>query len=372
MKNAPIRVMQVMGHMAGGGVEATIMNHYHFIDKSKVQFDFVIDEDSTVVPRQEIQELGGNVFVVPPYKRLPQYLRSCEQLFAQQKPDIVHSNLNALSVFPLGAAKKAGVPVRIAHNHSIGVMQEGLRTVLKDILRPFSKVFPTHLAACTPATARWLFGEKAVDNHKVFFIKNAIDVDRYSYDLSIREEIRKSLNLKEGQLALGQVGRFCYPKNHLFALEVMKGVVKWHPDAQLFFVGDGELRSQIETKIQELQLGQNVHLLGQRNDVERLYQAFDALLFPSRYEGLPLTVVEAQAAGLPVIMSDVVSDEVDICPNLIHRLSLDNDIDTWIDTVDQVKTGNRQVADLDHFQKAGYEIRDSAQSLCEWYEEIAS
>mgnify|MGYP001287469878 CR=1 FL=1 len=140
MAGKPIRVAHIMGHMMGGGVEATVMNHYRHIDRSRVQFDFVVDADSTAVPREEIESLGGQVFIVPPYKRLPQYLTACERLFREQKPDIVHSNINSLSVFPLAAAKHAGVHVRIAHSHSTANPREYVKTVAKNVLKAFSQI----------------------------------------------------------------------------------------------------------------------------------------------------------------------------------------------------------------------------------------
>lgn len=133
-----IRVAQVVGRMMGGGVEATVMNHYRHIDRSRIQFDFIVQNDSTVVPEDEIKALGGRVFTIPSYKHLSAYINACEQLFCDLKPTIVHSHMNALSVFPLGAAKRAGVPVRIAHSHSTSNPREYTKTAVKMALRPFA------------------------------------------------------------------------------------------------------------------------------------------------------------------------------------------------------------------------------------------
>jgi glycosyltransferase involved in cell wall biosynthesis len=365
----PIRVAQVMGHMAGGGVEATILNHYRYIDKSKVQFDFVIDSDSTVVPREEIESLGGRVFTVPPYKKIPQYLRTCETLFRKQKPDIVHSNINALSVFPLLAAKRAGIPVRIAHSHSTSNPREYVKTLMKNTLRPFSKLEPTHLAACSEYSARWLFGDKVVDAGNVRIIKNAIDVDQFTFNPQIRARKRAELGIDERRLVIGQVGRLCFQKNQVFTLEVFKRLLQNYPDAVLVVAGDGELRTEIRNKIHEFRIDNSVKLLGIRQDVHELYQAFDVLAFPSTYEGLPLTVIEAQASGLPVVASDLVSHEMQIVPGLVHVLPLSNP-NRWITELSNATQGRNRRSFPQLLELAGYQIAQSAGTLGEWYESL--
>lgn len=156
-----IRVTQIVGRMVGGGVEATVMNHYRHIDHSRVQFDFIVQEGSTKIPQDEITSLGGHVYKIPSYTHPLAYVRACEKIFADTYPDIVHSNMNAMSILPLLAAKKAGVKIRIAHNHSTANPHEPIKTVAKNILRPFSKVYLTVLAACSEHAAEWLFGHEA-------------------------------------------------------------------------------------------------------------------------------------------------------------------------------------------------------------------
>jgi glycosyltransferase EpsF len=148
-KTEPIVVAQIMGKWVGGGVEAVIMNYYRHIDRKKVQFDFICDEDSTNIPYEEIERLGGKVILCPPYQKSPKYLKFLKNLFREKKYRIVHSNINTLSVFPLYAAKKAGVPVRIAHSHSTSNPREWKKNIMKNALRPFSKKYATDYFACT-------------------------------------------------------------------------------------------------------------------------------------------------------------------------------------------------------------------------------
>ena len=196
----PIIVAQVMGKWVGGGVESVIMNYYRHLDHSKVQFDFICDEDSTRIPYDEIKKLGGRVFLVPKYQNLPKYLKALEKLFKENKYRIVHANINTLSVFPLYAAKKAGVSIRISHSHSTSNPKEWKRNLIKNILRPFSKRYATDYFACSELAGRYLFGNKAFDQGEVKIIHNAIDIEKFKFDEVARKNCAKNLVLMIVQL----------------------------------------------------------------------------------------------------------------------------------------------------------------------------
>lgn len=187
----PVRVAQVVGKMVGGGVEAVVMNYYRHIDRSKVQFDFLVDSDSTLVPRDEIESLGGRVFEIPPYQHIAEYQRELQRLFKQEGWKIVHSHINALSVFPLRAAKMAGVSVRIAHSHSTSGKGEYAKNALKAVLKTQSNRYPTHRFACSQFAGEWLFGKAA--HFEVVY--NAIDLDRFRFNAEARAQARADLGL---------------------------------------------------------------------------------------------------------------------------------------------------------------------------------
>lgn len=319
----PIRVAQVMGKMLGGGVEAVVMNYYRHIDREKVQFDFIVDGDSTLVPRKEIESLGGRVFLVPPYQQMAQYSRALEGLFRREHWLIAHSHVNALSLFPLRAAKRAGVPVRIAHSHSTSGKGEHAKNLVKHLLRTQANRYPTHRFACSRYAGEWLFGRDAV--FEVLY--NAIDLSRFSFNAEARAKARADLGLVDGQLAIGHVGRFMTQKNHAFLIDVFAEVVRRRSDAVLLLVGSGELRHFAECRAAERGVADKVMFLGQRDDVDRLYQAFDAFVLPSLYEGLCLVGVEAQRAGLPCFLSDTITREVDVTGEVAF-LSIE-DTHTW-------------------------------------------
>lgn len=304
----PIRVAQIVGKMNGGGVEAVVMNYYRHIDRSKVQFDFLIDSDSSLVPREEIESLGGRVFEIPPYQHVVEYQRELQRLFKQEGWKIVHSNINALSVFPLRAAKKAGVPVRIAHSHSTSGKGEYAKNALKAVLKTQSNRYPTHRFACSKFAGEWLFGKAA--HFEVVY--NAIDLDRFCFNAEARAQARADLGLVGNQFAIGHVGRFTAQKNHAFLIDVFAEVAKRRDDAVLLLVGTGEAGASVKALVDERGLTDRVKFLGQRSDVNRLYQAFDAFVLPSLYEGLGLVGVEAQVAGLPCLFSDAITREVDV------------------------------------------------------------
>lgn len=188
----PIRVAQVVGKMVGGGVEAVVMNYYRHIDRSEVQFDFLVDSDSTLVPREEIESLGGRVFEIPPYQHVVEYQKELQRLFRQESWCIVHSHINALSIFPLRAAKISGIPVRIAHSHSTSGKGEYSKNAMKWILRHFANNYPTARVACSERAGRWLFGEK----HDFTLFYNAIDLERFKFNAGKRKRTRDELDIE--------------------------------------------------------------------------------------------------------------------------------------------------------------------------------
>lgn len=187
----PIRIAQIVGKMNGGGVEAVVMNYYRHIDRNKVQFDFLVDSDSALVPREEIESLGGRVFEIPPYQHIIEYQRELQRLFKEEGWKIVHSHINALSVFPLRAAKKACVPVRIAHSHSTSGKGEYVKNTLKALLKTQSNRYPTHRFACSKFAGNWLFGKDA----QFEVVYNAIDLDRFRFNAEARALARADLGL---------------------------------------------------------------------------------------------------------------------------------------------------------------------------------
>ena len=359
-KEGPIRVAHIIGKWLGGGVEAVVMNYYRHIDRSKIQFDFLCDEDSTNIPYEEIEKLGGRVILIPPYQKV------LIRIFKENNYKIVHSHINTLSVFPLRAAKKAGVKVRIAHSHSTTNKKEWKKNLLKQILRPFSKVYATDYMCCSELAGRWLFGDKAYDSEKVYLLNNAIDLDKFKYNESLRKEKRKELGISDDTLVIGHIGRFVAQKNHTFLIDIFNELHKKNPSSLLLLVGQGPLKEEIENKVKELEPDDSVRFLGQRNDVNELYQAFDVFCLPSLYEGLPVVGVEAQASGLLCILSNAMTKETKVL-DITKFISLNNTSKDWADSIlYDVKKYNRIDTSKEMTSK-NFNIKEEAKKLEKYY-----
>lgn len=296
-----------------GGVEAVILNYFRNINKSKFVFDFVIDSDSTDNNFiNEIQELGGTIIKCPPYQKLHKYNKFLYKLFKEKKYDIVHSNINTLSVFPLRMAEKAGIKIRIAHSHSTSNPKEWKKNLLKNILRPFSKKYANVYFACSELAGRYLFGNKTFDEGKVVIINNAINLDKFKYNEEKRKEIRKKLNIKNDTFVIGNIGRFVAQKNHTFLIDIFNEMHKENENSVLLLIGQGMLQNEIKEKVDKLGLANSVKFIGQVTNANDYYNAMDVFVLPSLYEGLPVVGVEAQASGLLCELSNEMTKETKI------------------------------------------------------------
>lgn len=365
-KEEPIRVAHIIGKWLGGGVESVVMNYYRHIDRSKIQFDFLCDEDSTNIPYEEIEQLGGRVILIPPYQKVFKYQKELIRIFKENNYKIVHSHINTLSVFPLRAAKKAGVKVRIAHSHSTTNKKEWKKNLLKQVLRPFSKVYATNYMCCSELAGRWLFGDKAYNSGQVYLLNNAIDLDKFKYNEKLRKEKRKELGISGNTLVIGHIGRFVAQKNHTFLIDIFNEVHKKNPNSLLLLVGQGPLKEEIENKVKELELDDSVRFLGQRNDANELYQAFDVFCLPSLYEGLPVVGVEAQASGLLCILSNAMTKETKVL-DITKFISLNNTPEEWADSIlDDVKRYKRIDTSKEMTSK-NFNIKEEAKKLEKYY-----
>lgn len=358
----PIRVAQIMGKLWAGGVEMVVFNYYRAIDKSKIQFDFYYDADSTVEPPQELIDMGARFYKIPPYQKLPSYLRTLRGYFKENNYQIVHSHINTLSVFPLFAAWSCGISIRIAHNHSVPGGNEVKRNLLKYFLRLFAKVFSTDYFACSEKAGRWMFGDKDFDSGKVFVMKNAIDFDRFRPSQDIVEKKKKELRLEE-KLVIGHVGRFTFAKNHQFLLDVFKQLSEIRNDAILLLVGDGELHEIICEGIRKRKLENRVVRTGQVSNPQVYYRLMNVLVLPSIFEGLPVTTIESQIAGVPVVASTAVPEEAIISDSIV-RLEL-GDKNEWVNTILNITD---KVVTLDN-RSNDYNIYSTVNKLEKWYEE---
>lgn len=354
------RVIHIVGAMAPGGFENFIMNIYRKMDRNKVQFDFIVHKKKDNAYDEEIESLGGKLFYVTRKSKNPiKNFFEIRKIIKENQYEIVcrHSD-SAFTVVDLLAAKLGGAKKIIMHSHSTTTGN----VKIHKFFRTWIGVVPTHRFACSKAAGEWMFG-----NREFTFVPNAIDTSEFLYDADSRKSMREEWKVAEKNV-YGHVGNFVYAKNHLFLLEVFKQITLEDENAVLFLVGEGELREEIEKKIQELKLQDKVILTGRRKDVIDFLQMFDLFLFPSVYEGLPVSMVEAQCTGLSCLMSDSITDEI-LLTDCVKQKSLKEPLENWaklaMDMLDEGKQKER-TSRQEEIIRAGYGIEE----LVSFYEQI--
>lgn len=356
-----IRVLHIVTYMGRGGLETMIMNYYRHIDREKVQFDFLVHRDFEADYDAEIEKLGGKIYRLPrlnPYNK--EYLSKLNNFFLEHKEyAIVHSHLDCMAGMPLKYAEKSGVPVRIAHAHSSSQTKDK-KYLLKLLYKKSISRYANYKFACADAAGKWMFGGAPF---KV--LNNAIDTREYIFNERTSKEVKCEFGILEDALVIGHVGRFGPPKNHVFIVEIFAEILKKRPDAVLLLVGEGELRPAIQNQVEKIGIKDHVIFAGLRTDVARMLQAMNVFLFPSIYEGLPVSVIEAQAAGLPCLISDKVPLECKKT-NLVQQVPLNESAKTWSELV--LKAANTVKRDTSaEIRKAGFDICENAAWLEKFY-----
>lgn len=373
-EHAPLRVLVLDTVMDRGGAETMMMNYLRHFDRSKVAYDFLVNRDYRAAYEDEIEALGGRIYRMCPM--YPQYFGRYKREFRnflEQHTEyrIIHSNLEERSYFPLRIAAEKGIPVRIAHAHNRPV-GFNLKSIFREYFRMRLPKYVTHMFACGTEAGDWLYGEKSRD--RVIQQRNAIDTSAYRYDAAIATQVREEFGVADsGTFVLGHVGRFFPQKNHTFLIDIFAEVHKRHPNSVLWLVGGGELndalKNQIKAKVDDLGLSGAVEFLGVRGDVNRLLQGMDSFILPSLYEGLPVTMIEAQASGLPCTISDRVPEQCDVTGN-VQIIGLNATPAEWAKRIlDQHAeyAGTNRTEGTDKVTKAGFDIKANAEWLQRFY-----
>lgn len=364
----PIRVLHVIGIMNRGGAETMIMNLYRNIDRTKVQFDFVENSFEPAAFDEEIRALGGRIYHCPHYngKNHFQYKKWWNDFFAEHAGEygIIHGHIGSTAAIYLKIARRFGL-FTIAHSHNVRT-QLNVREIIYAIYSYPVRFIADQCFACSKAAGISRYGQKiGNDSGRCIVFHNAIDTEQFHFDPSERNAMRTRLRVN-GRIVIGHVGRFSEQKNHGFLLRVFHNIVAKAPNAVLLLVGDGALREKIETYITDHGLRENVILTGIQNDVAPYYQAMDVFLFPSLYEGLPVTLVEAQTSGLPCVISDMVPGESILAPDLVTVQSLEQSAEQWADHVLARLQGER-TDHSDVIKLCGYDISETAKWLEGFY-----
>lgn len=371
-----IRILHVFGKLNMGGAESRIMDLYRSIDKSKIQFDFVVHGDERGFFEDEIESLGGRVFRVPQYKVVNQteYVSAWKKLMAEHPDEfkMIQGHMTSTASIYLPIAKASGVKTTIAHVRSAGV-DPGPKGIMTRILRMNLANKADYLFACSELAAISAFGKKAFNEGRTTFIPNAIDTRKFKFNAAHREEVRAELGI-ENKFVIGHVGRFHYAKNHEYLLRIFKEVLdkkalgQTDLDPVLMLVGAGPKMDEMKALAKELGIEEHVLFLGSKSDVYRYYNAMDCFVYPSRYEGLPGTVIEAQASGLRCLISDRICREVYVTDSIMG-MSIDADEYIWADkTIESAAKAPKNREDYAAFvADAGFDIKTQAAKMEQFY-----
>ncbi|WLR42781.1 glycosyltransferase family 1 protein [Bacillus carboniphilus] len=359
----PIRVLHVVVNMNRGGAETLLMNLYRKIDHTKIQFDFLTCKEG--IFDDEIKQLGGIVYRIPYVTDVGHFLYMNElKSFFNIHDDykIVHAHMDKMSGLVLKVAAKAGIPHRIAHSHNTksegNIIHKGYKWIIGRNIPSYS----TKFVACSKVAGQWLFNKKSSN---ILLLRNGVNSEEFYFSKEKRNKIRDLLNISKEQFVVGHIGRFNMQKNHQFILDIFSEVLKEIPNAKLLLIGDGPLKDKIKSRAVDLDINNSIMFLGIRDDVNELISAFDCLLFPSIHEGLPVTLIEAQASGIHCLVSNVITNEVDIGAGLISYESLKSSPKVWAK-----KLMNLSASDVNcefFIKENGFNISDTAQKLQDMY-----
>lgn len=361
-----IRVLHYIGLLQFGGSQSFVMEIYRKIDREKLQFDFVTFPNEKSGYYQEIIQLGGKVFESPQFNGKNYFeFRKWWKKFFLSYPEykVFHIHVRSVAVLCIGIAHRYGC-YAIAHSHSTS-NGRGMIAIVKNVMQFPIRYQADYMFACSKEAGEWLYGKNVNKKKNYRVIPNAIDSLKFDFDPVKRNQIRKELNI-EDKFVVGHVGRMSVVKNHEFLVEVFAELIKRRNNAILLLVGDGDTKKVVEKKCKQLGIYEKVIFLGNKSNTQDYYQAMDVFVFPSLWEGLGIVAIEAQTAGLPCIVSNVIPKEIDLGIGLVHRMSLDSDAKAWADRIVEVFTSNRH-GQSEVTKKMNYDVKDNAKKMQRFY-----
>lgn len=366
----PIRVLQEDVILDPGGIEVLLMNLYRHIDREQLQFDFMVHRPTKGLYEDEITSMGGKIYHTPAFNpfKMKSYKDGIEKVLIDHPEYKVFHCHTELNLWPLKYATKLGVPVRVAHSHNAKSTVD-LKYFFFLYEKMFIKKYCTDMFMCSKPAGEWSYGKKAVAEGRVKYLNGIVETNKFKYNEQVRREMREELNVGD-KIVIGHIGRFMKQKNHMFLLEIFKEIHSMNPNTVLVLCGNGILEDNIKTKAKELGIENDVIYTGVKDYVNvetcRLYQAFDLFLFPSLWEGLPLSGIEAQTSGLPLVMSDVIAKQTIVTEN-VTQVSLSKSTEEWakicLDILSKFerKDCQKQVVD------AGFDVINTANFLQDFY-----
>ena len=345
-----------------GGTESVMMNYYRNFNRDELQVDFVVHGNGKSAYDEEVLNMGGKIFnVTPKGQNYKENAIQLKKIITEGKYSVVHAHMDAGNAQVLKIAKQCNVPIRISHSHNTGVQTTNF---LKQVYNYFEKKHipqvSTHLFACSDFAGKWLYGKNSFQ-----VIKNAIDVDKFKFSADLRNQMRKELQIEDDAPVIGHIGRFSEQKNHIRIVSIFKELKKSLPNAKLLLIGNGPKYEEIETLISSNELQNSVIFVKQTNEISKYMQAMDVFLLPSKFEGFPVVSVEAQAAGLPTVLSDAITKEV-AATDLVRFIPLDAADTVWCDGIcEMLKKERNDKSEV--MKNNGFDIVSNAKKMQDFY-----
>ena len=369
--SGPVRILNLFTIMNRGGAETMVMNYYRNIDRTKVQFDFMVHRQERGAYDDEIEALGGKIYRMPPVQpgHFREYKAKIKEFFHEHKEySVIHSHMSELGYYVFREAKKRGIRCTVCHAHNAPHFKdETLIEKAKDIVRIYFKnrirKYTDHKFICGLEAGDWLFGKDSRD--EFVMMNNAVDAKRFSWSEQRAESLRDKFGLSD-KFVICHVGRFNPQKNHTFLINIFNEIYKKNSQAVLLLVGAGDLEGKVRQQVEEYGLNESVRFMGLRDDVDDILVASDVFLFPSLYEGLPVTLVEAQSSGIKCIVSDTITSDCRITGN-IEAVSLEQSAESWADMVLRYADGYDRKDTYSDIVDAKFDIRENAAWLEEFY-----
>lgn len=361
--NEPIRVLHVVQRMEAGGTQALLMNIYRNIDRSKVQFDFLVEYPNKEFYDDEILSMGGKIYytTVRIDFNLVKFKNQLEEILNENHEyKIMHVHVSSIGYLCFSVAKKCGINVRIAHAHNNNSIKD-IKNIPRAILRKLYILNATDYFACSYEAGKYFFKEK-----KFTILNNAIDSKKFIYNQKIRDKVRKSLNIDD-YFVVGNVGRLHMQKNQLFLIDVFNEILKEKEKSKLIIVGNGPLEKKIKEKIEKLKLKDNVIMFNNRNDINELLQAMDIFILPSVFEGLGIVAIESQAASTPILISSGVSDMTMISP-ICEKYPLKESARNWSQKAISLANKHNKREDMQKYIiNSQFDIKSISKVMQEYY-----
>lgn len=363
-----VRVLQELSALDGGGVAKLLYDYYRNMDHTKIHFDFLIyDYYENGMYEEPLKDLGCTIYKLPRIKKDKiGYLTGMKKIIKDGNYDVVHSHMGSRGLFVMYYGKKYKVPKRIVHSHIAYEPVSNVKRKINAMLASIAKHYATDLFACGKDAGIYMWGKKASAEGKVHIMTNAVDTDSFQFSNVLRIQKQEELQIT-GKFVIGIVGRLSEQKNYPFLFSAYKKVTEQRDDTVLLIVGRGLEEDKIKKLAADMNLGNSVRFLGIRSDVSELLNAFDMFVLPSKYEGLPVVLIEAQANGVQELVSDRVTTEMDIT-DLIKFLPIENTKDQWAKEMcsASIKTNERErYSNL--VRQAGYDIKIESKKMQNFY-----